>query len=455
MDVRGPKRAAARRLIQGTVLACAAVAACAPAAGAATVDNIHPPPAVPEVPEPAPATYSDTTGVTSVLTLTSDGPLHNMVLTDSVGLEGPTGIFDGENTCDATDITAANSPFACPLASQLTVGLGGGDDTLVLGNNMPTLNIDGGPGTDKLDFGPTTEANVTLGGTSANLTVSGVENVDGSPGGDTVTGDAADNTENGKGGNDVLRGEGGIDHLDGGDGVNALYGGPGVDTLTAGNNGDRLVGGDDKDVLIGGTGEDTIVAADGVADEITCNGGGDTVVADLTIDVINDSTTCGSVTGKVAEVTTTSETPIIIVPSVGSPRITPVLAPGKADIKDLTPPGASLRQFTRQRLKTVATKGVPIRVRCSEACGISVALSVDRKTAQRLKLDARSAPVVIGTATATRSTSGTTVLRVKFLKRARPALQRSKRAVTMTTQVLVSDASGNGTLLSRHVTLVK
>ncbi len=42
---------------------------------------------------------------------------------------------------------------------------------------------------------------------------------------------------------------------------------------------------------------------------------------------------------------------------------------------------------------------------------------------------------------------------MKFTKKAAAALKKSKRGVVATTQVLVSDASGNGTLLSRHVTL--
>ena len=131
-----------------------------------------------------------------------------------------------------------------------------------------------------------------------------------------------------------------------------------------------------------------------------------------------------------------------------------ILAPGKADFADLTPPGASMRSFTRQRLATVVKRGVPVRVTCKEACGISVALSVDRMTAKRLKLDARTSPVVVATGSAKRSSAGTTLMRVKFTKPARAAIKKSKRGVVMTTQVLVSDASGNGTLLSRHVTLV-
>ena len=141
-------------------------------------------------------------------------------------------------------------------------------------------------------------------------------------------------------------------------------------------------------------------------------------------------------------------------PALGS--ILPVLAPGKADIADLTPPGAAMRTFSRQRIPTVLTRGgVRVRVTCKEACGISIALSVDRATAKRLKLDARTSPVVVGTASATRVVAGNSVLRVKLTKQAKAALKASKRNVTANTQVLVSDASGNGTLLSRRVTLVR
>ena len=151
-----------------------------------------------------------------------------------------------------------------------------------------------------------------------------------------------------------------------------------------------------------------------------------------------------------------------------------MLAPGKPDFADLTPPStvesrwrvkerieaeggvrsASMRSFTRQRLSTVVKRGVPIRVTCKEACGISIALSVDRTTARRLKLDSRTSPVVIATATAKRHNAGTSQLRAKFTKPAKAALAKSKRGVIVMTQVLVSDASGNGTLLSRRTTFV-
>ena len=460
MDVRGPKRAAARRLIQGMVVASAVAAGIAPAAGAATVSNVHAPGVA------AQATYDDADGAATTLTMGGNGA-GTVTLADTAAITPAIAGLGEEDTCQpplATD--PPDAPWTCQLATSVKVALGAGDDVLALKDGLPALDIDGGSGSDRIDLSQRT-AGVSLdfAANDDGITATGVEGVTGTNFNDVITADNLGERLDGGTGSDVLTGGDGIDTLVGGAGNNNLRGGAGHDVLNAGGDGDLLNGGAGPDDINGGAGEDVIVAADGVADTITCAGGGDTVVADLgaagVTDIVTDPTACGSITGRVAAApdpgTTTSETttPVIVVPAIGSPAIMPVLAPGKADFKDLTPPGASMRSFTRQRLKTVATKGVPIRVRCQEACGISIALSVDRKTARRLKLDSRTAPVVIATATAKRSTAGTTILRVKFLKRVRPALQRSTRAVTMTTQVLVSDASGNGTLLSRHVTLVK
>jgi hypothetical protein len=476
MDVRGPKRAAARRLIQGTVVACAAAAAMAPAAMAGTVSNVHPapPPPDPTAPPPdpvsSPATYTAAAGESNSLTLSRDAA-GGVTFADSVGVSGQGGVLaDGdEDTCGLTDpnTTDPNPSWTCPLATRVSVDLGDGNDTLAIPDGLPPLTINGGDGIDRLDFTPSNSVSVNLGAPSSALAAANIENVTGSPGSDAITGDDLPNSEVGGAGNDTLKGMGGDDTLEGGAGVNTLRGGDGDDALTAGDEGDTLVGGLGIDTFNGGAGADEIVALDGVADNITC-GAGDNVTADLGANNVSDTITnpdaCASIRGSVpatppaqpaGTITTETTTPVIVVPAIGSPALVPVLAPGKANIADLTPPSASMRSFTRQRLKTVAVKGVPVRVSCQEACGISVALSVDRKTARRLKLDARSTPVVVATATAKRAAAGTTVLRAKFTKKARPALQRSKRAVTMTTQVLVSDASGNGTLLSRRVTLVK
>jgi hemolysin type calcium-binding protein len=336
------------------------------------------------------------------------------------------------------DDTITGDASANPLSGN------GGDDTISGGDGNDTLH--GNAGGDTLD------GNV------------GDDTLNGDTGNDTLSGSVGDDTLDGNAGNDTVNGDDGNDKLNGGTGVNTLRGGDGNDTLTGTDGADNtLIGGPGVDTFVGGSGPDQIVAIDGVADKITCSASQtDTVFADLgadgIVDDITNPTDCLKVTGTVAKTTTvtTTETlqPVIVVPSTPTGPV-PVLAPGKANFSDLTPPSASMRSFTRQRLATVAQRGVPLRVTCKEACGISVAISVDRSTARRLKLDSRVSPVVIATASATRRSAGTTQLRVKFTKKAGAALKKSKRGVAATTQVLVSDASGNGTLLSRHVTFVR
>ena len=343
-----------------------------------------------------------------------------------------------------------------------TIDGGGGDDALSgnagddsLSGNVGDDTVSGGDGIDTLNGG--------AGGDTLDGNV-GDDTLNGDTGNDTLSGSVGDDTLNGNDGNDTLNGDDGNDKLDGGAGVNTLRGGDGNDTLTGTAGADNtLIGGPGVDTFVGGSGPDQIVAIDGIADTITCSAGKtDTVFADLgadgIVDNITNPTDCFKITGTVAKTTTvtTTETlqPVIVVPSSPTGPV-PVLAPGKASFADLTPPAASMRSFTRQRLATVANRGVPLRVTCKEACGISVAISVDRTTARRLKLDSRVSPVIIATASATRRSAGTTQLRVKFTKKAAAALKKSKRGVVATTQVLVSDASGNGTLLSRHVTFVR
>jgi hypothetical protein len=463
-------------------MVCAAAAVSAPSAMAGTVSNVHPMPTDPVTGDPtpgvdvaAPASYTASAGENNSVTLqfVSGGAVFSDGGSDSVGgavsMSGSTGGFDTttqDDTC-LPDQSFAN--WTCPLATDVKVDLGDGDDTLALGAGLPGLAIDGGTGTDRLDFvGRTDPVSVTLGGTTPGLTVASVENVTGGDGGDKVVGNADRNVLDGGPGADRLSGGDGNDELTGDSGVNVLRGGAGDDTLNAGDDGDTLVGGAGTDTMTGGAGDDDISAADGVADQITCGAGFDTVSADAS-DTIAVPGDCEEVTiaGATAPdptptptptpdpVVTTTDTSVIFVPVLGS--IAPVLAPGPANIADLTPPSASMRSMSRQRVATVLKRGgrVPVRVTCREACGISVALSVDRTTAKRLKLDSRTSPVVIGTASAKRALAGSSVLRVKLTSKAKAGLKASKRNSIVTTQVLVSDASGNGTLLSRHITLVR
>jgi hypothetical protein len=445
------------------VLAGATAAVTAPAAGAATVTNLHPTTAT----GPQPVTYlADATDGDNRLVLTSDG--SNLTFTSVAPLSPAVGGLDETDDCVPSGTTAT-----CP-AADVNITLGPGNDTLALSSGLPAATINGGDGVDALDFSPRTgPTTVRLNGSLAgDMAVTGVENVTGGDGSDTIGGDVADNHLSGGLGDDSISGSGGNDTIEGGAGSNTLRGGSGDDAVTAGDEGDVLVGGAGADKLTGGAGDDDIVAADGVADTIDCGAGTDTVSADLgangVSDTIVDPAACESVTGSVASVPdpiptptgttpqpTTTETSLIVVPAIGTPPIVPVPAPGPANTADLTPPRALMRAFIRHRIATVLRRGVPIRVSCREACGISVALSVSRTAARRLKLDARQGPVVIGTAIARRATPGTTQLRVKLTKSARAGLKRSRASVPTTTQVLVSDASGNGTLLTRRLTLVR
>jgi hypothetical protein len=436
------------------VATCAAAALFAPAAGASTVTAEHvdgtPPAGVAYVDDSTTGTSLGLKFVGSELVF-GDPAAEPFVYAQSDPAD-PTAQQLVNDCLPGTDV----GTVACPPIPA-NIKLGTGNDTLTLGAGLPPLTIDGRAGTDRLDFtGRQDAVTVDLGAGTPELSVTGVENVTGGDKGDHIDGDAAGNRLSGGAGDDIITG---------GPGVNMLRGGAGDDQLTAGEDGDSLVGGDGVDAIKGGAGDDAITAADGVADQITCGAGNDTVSADPTDTFAPAPDNCEEVTiaGATAPdpvptptpdpLVTTTETSVIFVPALGS--IVPVLAPGPANIADLIPPGASMRSAIRQRVATVLSRGVPVRVTCKESCGISVALSVDRATARRLKLDARSTPVVIGTASATRTIAGTTHLRVKFTKRARTALKRSTRSVATTTQVLVSDASGNGTLLSRHVTLVR
>jgi hypothetical protein len=425
-------------------------AAFAPAAGAATVSNVHP-----EGAAPTEVTYTDestdpTVGTSLALSFDATGSLL-------FGDPAATAPIAGQST-DPTDPNApvlTNDCFVdasavnCP-ASPVKITMGPGPDKVQLGDGLPTVTLDGSAGSDTVAFNGTGTSAKTINladGKVGTTTLVSVENATGSPATDAITGDASANKlDAGGGGADTIRGEGGDDTLTAAGSTDAmLYGGAGADTF------------------VGGT-STQILALDGVQDTITCSAGNtDIVTADLgaegVVDTITNPTDCAKVVGTVASkpdtVTTETLQPVIVVPAAGSSALTPILAPGKADFADLTPPSASMRSFTRQRLATVLKRGVPVRVTCKEACGISVALSVDRTTAKRLKLDARTSPVVVATGSAKRSSAGTTLMRVKFTKAAQKAMNKTKRGVVMTTQVLVSDASGNGTLLSRHVTLVR
>jgi hypothetical protein len=347
----------------------------------------------------------------------------------------------------------------CPLdrVEAVTVNLAGGDDTISVGGGLPPTTVDGGPGDDRADFsGRDGGATIALNNTAASgLTFASVEDATGSAGADTITGSDAGNR---------LVGSGGDDNLNGGLGADTLLGGLAADALDGGDGDDVLVGGEGIDTFAGGDGADEILAADGVSETISCGPGDDSVAADFGPQGDTVTLDCETVTGLVdpqpdavptpdpQPSSRPTQQPVTTVADTAFRAPVPVLADAVATPGDLTAPSARMRVALRQRLATVLARGVLVPVGCSESCGISVAVLLDRTTARRLDLAGRAGPAVIGTATARLAAAGTKSVRVRLTQRARRAL-RSAKTVRVTVQGLVSDASGNGTLLQRRVTL--
>jgi hypothetical protein len=439
---RGSRRAAGRRLGRVLVVAGAMAAASPCVATAATLTNAND------------ATASDAMTASETTVTYAAGPGETNEL--SVGLDAGWAVFEDSATIapappdvlgasvDGCEVTT--SLARCPVG-PLRITLGDGDDSVALGPGLAGASIDGGTGTDRIDYGARSDpVLVVLDGTGGTDNLTGVENVGGGSGEDALTGNGQANGLTGRAGGDALIGGPGNDRLDGG---------PGDDTLDGGAGDDALIGGAGADTFSGGADDDLIAAADGDVDTVTCGNGADTVLADLGAKGVMDqvASDCETVMGPVAAPAPGDAS--AGAGPVGTPAaLLPVPAPGVANPADLTPPKASMRAATRHRLRTVLLRGLPVRVTCGEACGISVALSIERAAARRLGVAGRSGATVLGTARAVRAAAGTNTLRVRLTRKARAALRRS-RQVAVTVQVLVSDASRNGTLLQRDLTLVR
>jgi RTX calcium-binding nonapeptide repeat (4 copies) len=452
-----------------------AAGALAPAAGAATVSNVHAPAA-----RGGPVTYTAAAGEVNRLIVTADA--RSVLFGDAAGITAPDPGPPAMNDCVASGATAS-----CPLAPvsvaledqndvvtagagapSLSISAGDGSDVLLDPVRTPGTAFDGGAGIDRADYsGRAGPLSISLNGIADDGAAGeaddiAAEDLVGGAGDDTITTDAAANGLSGGAGDDFVSADAGADTVEGGAGNDTIDGGADDDTIRGGDGADQLIGGPGNDLISGGpgadaitagAGNDTISAADGVAETIDCGAGVDTLVADLGANGVTDTRVgCESVVGPAVPPPAAPATPAAA--AAAAPGLIPVLAPGVANPADLTPPKASMRTASRQRLRTVVARGVPVRVTCGEACGVSIALSIERATARRLGLDARVGPVVVGTATAKRSVAGSVQLRVRFIKKTRARLRRGRRIV-LTAQVLVSDASGNGTLLTRRVTLVR
>jgi Ca2+-binding RTX toxin-like protein len=121
----------------------------------------------------------------------------------------------GGDVCWHPEERATELACDAPSIAGVEVNLAGGDDTVILGSDIPIpATLRGGPGHDRL-----------TGGSVADKLIGG-------PGGDVLTGRRGDDL---------------------------LIGGPGSDRLVGGQGNDRLRGGPDPDLLVGGPGRNSLL----------------------------------------------------------------------------------------------------------------------------------------------------------------------------------------------------
>jgi hypothetical protein len=116
---------------------------------------------------------------------------------------------------------------------------------------------------------------------------------------------------------------------------------------------------------------------------------------------------------------------------VAAPVVPPVVTP-----PDKTPPVCTAT-VARQKLATIRSKGLKVRVTCNEAARVSGALVLTAKVAKRLHV-ARA----IGKGSGAIAKAGKFTLTVKLTKKARKAL-KSTRSVKVTLQTTATDKAGN------------
>lgn len=137
-------------------------------------------------------------------------------------------------------------------ASNVTVRLGGGDDTI--------------------DVATDVDIHFTL---------------EGQTGSDRLMGGAGDDTIRGGADRDYIDGYSGDDDIDGGDGHDVIYAGDGTDTVHGGDGRDYLEGGAGDDTVVGGRHDDIISGGDGT-DRLDGQGGDDVIYTGTGDDQVTD-----------------------------------------------------------------------------------------------------------------------------------------------------------------------
>jgi hypothetical protein len=130
------------------------------------------------------------------------------------------------------------------------------------------------------------------------------------------------------------------------------------------------------------------------------------------------------------------------------PVVTP---PPPPPPRDTTPPSVGLAH-AKQTIRNARAKGVALTETSSEAGRLSVAISVDKRTARKLRIKRNAhGRVVIGRLTQAIG-AGQTTVHVRLTAKARKALKHVRKVKLLIT-VKVTDAAGNTTTKTVRLTL--
>jgi Ca2+-binding RTX toxin-like protein len=427
----------------------------------------------------------DITGTAASETVTLTAGQNTITVASPQGVEGVCGIGPevacavdpnltvraelggGEDTLAASTLARAMSVRASDGADTVTTGAG--DDSIVLEGDDNEVHagagrdvvaatgvVRGGGGGDflsgdgDLDGGPGDDAlEAILGATlaggdgydSARFTLAGPVRISL----DGVANDGALVYESNVGADvEVLKGGAADDVLIGTAGAQELDGGPGPDALT---------GGSGADVLRGGDGDDALDGADGDIDDADCGAGDDRAH----VDVADRTTGCEQVDAVPTPTPTPdpSPTPTPTPDPSATPEPSPVLDAVAVAVSAVTtaaaidaPPVLRVSLTARVARERFLRRGVVASVRCSESCTVSSVLTLDSRTAKRLKLPRR-----LARAAGTLTRAGTVRVTVKPNASVRRRLTRVKRTVNFTLTTTAIDSAGHARTVTRRLRL--
>jgi len=115
--------------------------------------------------------------------------------------------------------------------------------------------------------------------------------------------------------------------------------------------------------------------------------------------------------------------------------------PAPAVTLDRSAPLLSLALAARRSLRTVLSRGLTLRARCSERCSLKLRVVVDGRTAKRSRLARSRRQVVVGRAAVVGTRRAKTLV-ITFTRKARVGLRRL-RGVRLTVKAVAADGLGN------------